>query len=341
MYPVDAFVRRGLLLGGLALPAGFVLARSGAVNVAAEAIRHFENVAARLTDSYAYTSPAATAGAVRAELPVVRTLLSEGSLNAAGRARLHAAAGRLTALLANAMLDTGWTGQALRTLDAALVHAEAGGDATGQAWVRLLQACAEQADGDPATALVYARRGSAVAPGGSPVAARLAAEGVAISLAQLGDRSGSARALDAAWRMVEAFTPSQRGVPGWHPEHLHPGELDSITAAAYVYAGNPGAALIHTETGVVRLDGSPATGHRSYVRVNAADALLAIGHVERAVVCIREALEISEDRKLSGIGESARRFVCRARTTTPGPLVDDLDSYIRHWHVTAPVRATA
>jgi hypothetical protein len=141
--------------------------------------------------------------------------------------------------------------------------------------------------------------------------------------------------------MVETFTTYQMGVPGWHPEHLHPGELDSITAAAYVYAGNPGAALIHTETGVVRLDGSPATGHRSYVRVNAADAMLAIGDVERAVVCIREALEVSEDRKLSGIGESARRFVCRARTTTPGPLVDDLDSYIRHWHVTAPVRATA
>ncbi len=325
--------RRHAVLGGFVLP-GLLLVGGGRVKAPPEVLEHFEKIATKLTDSYPYAPVPATAQAVRRDLPIAHAILAEGGLDEEGLRRMHAAAGRLAAMLGNAQLDTGWTGQASRTLIAAYDHAVLGKDAAGQAWCRLLQSSVELAEDQPRQALVYARDGWAVAPPGSPVAARLAAECIAASLAKLGDQRGTSQALDDAWTIVGDFAPEQRGHPGWHPNRLHPAELDSITAAAYIDAGNPHAALLHTERGIAALDRAPAVSHRAYVRTNAARAMLARDEIESAVDYMNEALEVSSARKLADIERRACAFVVSARNRAPGPLIENLKEHVRLWRAT-------
>ncbi len=323
--------RRIFILAAASVP-GLLVVRGSRVNIAPEVVDEFERITRRLTDSYARAPIPATAQAVRRELPTAHAILSEGTLTAQSQRRMHAVTGRLGALLGNTSLDSGFPGPAARRLAQASVHSRLGEDPTNEAWIRLLQSSIELHDDRPKEALAYARDGHRRAPGGSPVAARLAAEGIGWSLAKLGDRRGAAEALDAAWRTVDAFTPTQRGVPGWHPDHLNPAELDSITAAVYLDAGNPHAALLHTETGISRLDSSPATGHRAYVRVDAAIAMFERDEIEPAFTYAHEALRVSRDRKLTEVGDCIARFITRATDRgAPRGLVDDLDVHLREW----------
>lgn len=311
--------------------------RGPRVSVSPEFLDDLARSAAELQDGYATAPPAFTAQRVRRDLPVVRGLLRDGGLTSGQQRRMHVTAGRLAALLGNAQLDIGWAGRAIQTLSTARVHASLGKDATGTAWCLLLRSTAQRHD-HPGSALADAHEGLSLAPAGSPVAARLHAEGVAMCAAKLGDRRTYPAALDEAWRTLRGFGPTQRGVPGWHPEHLHPAELDCVSAAAYNAAGNPGAALLHTESGIARLDGSPALGHRAYIRINAADAMLARGEYDAGLDLMAQALDVSAGRKLAEIGDCARQFLVAARASkAPDWLVNPLAEQIRHWQATAPV----
>lgn len=326
--------RRGILLVGVALP-GLLVVRTGRVSPPPEILDHFRTVADRLEDAFPKASPAGIAQAVRREVPMVRAMLAEGNVTTRQKRQLHAAAGRLTALLGNAQLDTGWNGEAARTAARAHTHAMLAEDRTTMAWARLLQASIEQTEDYPHAALEAALDGLEVAPAGSPVAARLWVE-VAAAQAKLGYREKAASALNSAWEIVDGLPPDQRGAPGYHPRHVAPAELENDSARIYVHAGNPDAALLHAQVGITALDGSDALGHKAYIRTEAARALLAQREVEHGATYMREALEVCNGRKLTGIGDRARAFVRQARDTAPGPAVESLADYLRDWLATAP-----
>jgi hypothetical protein len=295
----------------------------------------FEKVTRLLDEGYPHVAPTASAQRIRGELPIVRALLAEGGLGRHAQGRLHRVAGRLGGMYGSALYDTGFGAETTATLRAAYEHARLGGDAPLAGWLCLQQAMVEQRAGRAWEALATARHGLRHVTTG-PVAARLHAEGEAYSLGLLGDRRGVEHALERAWTLVRGFGMAERGRAGWHLDSFHPAELCSVSAAALteVAAGDrtaADAALTYVEHGMAAVDAAGATGHRSYIRLNAAAALLVRGEIERAVLLVGTALDISADRRLTAIAATARDLVARVRALAGDPPVADLLDRLYEW----------
>jgi hypothetical protein len=339
---VDDLSRRRLLaLGAIVPTASFVLAlgRTPMTPPSPDEIATYERETETLTDTFAGTPVAITAASAREQLILVKAALGT-PLGEDDRIRLHVVAGRLYCLLGTTQLDIGGVPAALYSAGQARSHAIVSQDRTGHAWARLLAACAEHTADRPGSALTCAQAGMKVAPAGSVILARLLIEAAAAH-AKMGDRAAAARALDSAWDIVDGV-PGER-TPGWHPAKIHPAEWDNDAARVYGHSGQHEAALHHALTGMETLDnlathaGVNATGHRAYIRAEAARACQAQGDLTQAVIYMQDALTVCAERPIAGVGHRAEKLVnAMAGQPDHQRRSGGLEDQLRDWQITAP-----
>lgn len=259
--------------------------------------------AVQLAQDYLSQTPAEMLRRTLTARSAATALLQRGGHSPGAHADLLLSVGRLSGVLAYAVLDLGHSAQALSHTYAAWRFAELAGDHELQAWVRGTQALVSRFDEDFSQALWFAQDGMQYATTG-PSAARLLC-GQAQSMTGLGDSAGAVDALqhaetardqipgaDSATGIFAFREAKQRYYAGssliWHDDTklLRRAERESL------------AAIHNWETGAP-VDRS--LSDEALCRVYAATARVSLGEVDGAREALGPILDLPGERRISWI----------------------------------------
>ncbi|WP_322747956.1 MULTISPECIES: hypothetical protein [unclassified Frankia] len=309
---------------GELLDVGLRLRYFAAPTVHTSLLDYLDNFIGVCVHSYEARGPAAMMLHVTRQRRWVQTLV-EGWQLPRDRQRLLGIAARLSGLAGYMAVNLGDFPLARAYCAEAFTIAVAVDDSDLAAWVRGTESLCEYYAGDYRLALAHARDGQNYAAGG-PQAIRLAVNGEARALGQLGDRGGAREAVGRAFDLAEAT----RLPDGMSPcVSFGPYSLARIAAnAATAHVGTGEAALVHhyaeMTSDVLRTAQSPWSD--VLVALDVATALTAGDDPdpERSAAIGVEALAHAGSNPIESIRQRGRELVRRTAPWRSLPRVTEL-----------------
>ncbi|MGH3772654.1 MAG: hypothetical protein ACRDRW_14885 [Pseudonocardiaceae bacterium] len=266
-----------------------LLRRTEATDLGTSTLEQLEQQVERLGVEYFTVPPAEFRATVLSWRRYVIRLL-ESKLTLRERHHLHAVAGWLSGLVAEASLAIGDAAEP--HCATALSLAQEVGDTRLAGWVRGTQAQIALYTGDPREAVAFAQAGREVAPIGSTALVRSCTHEARAS-ARLGDRAGTQVGLDAAdhaWNTLSQ--PLVRSIYS-----LGDSYLPYCAATAFVWLGDPANARIWASQAVEPTGDKPEPSvGRATARIDLAIALAQDSELEEASATGLDALDICAHR---------------------------------------------
>lgn len=225
------------------------------------------------------------------------------------RDHLYVLAAKTSALLSYMAVNAGKPTLVDAYCAEALHFAEAVDDVDILAWIRGTQALAAYYAGRFAESADLARHGREMAPN-SPQSIRLLINGEARALAKLGDRSGTDRAVDAAFTLLDRHA-APPGVTSCISLGAYGRARTAANAAtAYVALRDTGQVLAWAEQIERSVEQSDSAWTRALVRLDIATALLRDRQpdVEQAMTLGREALRIGGEHPIRSVWQRAHEL---------------------------------
>lgn len=201
-----------------------------------------------------------------------------------------------------------------------------------QAWVRGTQSLTEFYAGDYQKALDFARDGRRFAGHGRQ-AVRLAINGEARALGQLGDSRAVDQAVGEAFTLLERF-PAEPGMTpcisfGVYSE----ARVAANAATAYLPFKHPPRVLQQVERAREIVDASPSVWSQALTRLDTATALLntASPDLEHATTVTRDAMRIAGRHRIESIEQRTRALLASFTPWSTHPTVRDLLQEAETW----------
>lgn len=229
------------------------------------------------------------------------------------RDRLYALAAKTSALLSYMAVNASKPTLVEAYCAEAFHFAEAVDDADILAWIRGTQALAAYYAGRFAESADLARDGRQLAPD-SPQSIRLLINGEARALAKLGNRSGTDRAVDAAFTLLDRHA-APSGLTSCISLGAYGRARTAANAAtAYVALRDTRQVLAWAEQIELSVEQSDSSWTRSLVRLDIATALLRDRKpdVEQAMALGREALRIGAEHPIRSVWQRAHELQAHA-----------------------------
>ncbi|RQW93617.1 XRE family transcriptional regulator [Micromonospora inaquosa] len=236
------------------------------------------------------------------------------------RARLYAVAAHLSGLLGALALDLGAFTVAHAYAAESFDLAEAADQPDVQAWARATQSLVAFYAGDYHDALAYAQDG--LRRGGTSVhRIRLTINGLARSLARLGDRYGVDRAVDDAFTMLSDYPAGSPVSASLALGPYCPARTAANAATAYLALGRTAGVTNHLTVAIDAFDTAGLAGPRALSRLDLATAHLHADRPdpEQAATLAMEALTLTADQRFESVHQRARQFLAAAHPFASQP----------------------
>lgn len=325
-------------LPGGALPApgeemaqiGARLERLARNNVDAATLRHLGLSLEEVSAAYERDGGAAVYRLVRQQRHWIEHLMEEQQ-RPRDRVELHAAAGKLSAVLGYLAFDLGHRTLAEAYLGEAFSLGEAAADRDLMAWVRGLQSFVAFYAGRYHAALEYARHGQ-VNAGGGPQSVRLAVAGEARALGRLGDAYAVAEAVERALGARERHPGGQPVGEFLSMEPLGVGRIHGNAASAYLALGDSARVQEHAERALEVFSGNASAASEALTAVD-----LAVSHLsgrgadpEAAAAAIRRALDVGAGLQSDVVAARLHDFVVISRRWAGPELIETVEA-VEEW----------
>jgi hypothetical protein len=272
-------------------------------------------------DEYETTGPEVLMPHVVAQRRWVQQLL-DGSQPPRQRQALYGAAARLSALAGYMAVNRGdfplaraYCGEAF---DLALVV----DDNDLAAWVRGTESLCEYYAGNPAKALEHAQDGQRFARGG-PQAIRLAVNGEARALGQLGDRDGVREAVDRTFDLAERHTLPTGMSPCISFDAYSPARIAANAATAHVSTGEADLVRHYAAMTSDALQTSTSVWSEALVALDVATALVTgdTPDPEQAATIGLNAVLLAQHNPIESVRQRAGDLIRRTGRWRTNPVV--------------------
>ncbi|MFJ7421958.1 helix-turn-helix domain-containing protein [Streptomyces uncialis] len=233
-----------------------------------------------------------------------------GQYSPTGLPDLYAAVGRLSGVLAYALLDLGSPRDAMRHAEAAASCAERAGDTELAVWVAGTQSLIARFQGDFPLALDFARGGLRRTGSGRGTGQARLRCGEAQCLANLGDSAGANSALNAA---EDARERVQGDAPGLFGFSRAKQSYYAGSSLIWLDGGEDARRALRAATDAIAIWQSAPAGQRSLVderlsHIYAATAHAQLGDVEGAADTVRPLLSLPPEDRISWIAKRMDRL---------------------------------
>lgn len=286
---------------------------------------------ADVSDRYEETGPVVLAPAVVRQRRWIEHLLAAKD-HGRQQQRLCRIAGQLSSQLSYMAVNLGRFRSAQAYSAEAFQLADMGDDDDLRAWVRGTESLAAYYNGDYGRALAIAQDGQRYAKNGRQ-AVRLAINGEARALSQLGDRRGAEEAVGRAYEIASRFPTEASMTPCISFGIYSEARTASNAATAFLALGDTARVLDHTARAGQVVDASPSIWSRALVRLDTAAALVRAKQpdLERATLLGHEAMDIAGIHRLESIQQRTRALAVGLRRWRELPSVSDFLYETHHW----------